>query len=339
MPAHSGQTAPVRLAVGACALLLWIGGCLTTAMPGQSHQGPLPPATAPEVEVAAELRRHVQRLAGDIGERHVRRPAALRAAADYIEAELRSYGYAVGQQPFEAGGVTVRNLEVELRGARDPSSILVVGAHYDSARGTPGANDNGSGVAATLALARRFGPSRTGATNLGQTVRFVFWTNEEPPFFQTDLMGSAVYARRCRARNERIVGMFSLETLGYYTDARGTQQYPSVIRGDYPDRGNFVTFVANRASRAWLESAVGAFRRTSTFPAEGLAAPEWIDGIGWSDHWAFWQEGYVGVMVTDTAPFRYPHYHSRTDTPDQVVYDRLARVVVGLGRVIAELAR
>ena len=311
-------------------------------MPGQSHQGPLSPAAPSEVEVAAELRAHVQRLAGDIGERHVRRPQALRAAADYIEAQLRSWGYVVGQQRFEAGGVTVSNLDAELRGTRDAGAIVVVGAHYDSARGTPGANDNGSGVAATLVLARRLAASRPvpgAATDLGQTVRFVFWTNEETPYFQTELMGSAVYARRCRARNERITGMLSLETLGYYTDAPGTQRYPSAIRGDYPDSGNFVTFVSNRASQKWLESTVAAFRRTSAFPAEGLAAPEWIDGIGWSDHWAFWQQGYPGVMVTDTAPFRYPHYHRATDTPDQVIYERLARVVVGLGRVVVELAR
>jgi len=319
----------------AVALLSLTGGCLTTAMPGRSHQGALPPATGEEVEVAAELRRHVQRLAGDIGERHVGRPQALRAASEYIEKELRSYGYAPGEQRFEARGVTVRNLDAELRGTRDPASILIVGAHYDSAPGTPGANDNGSGVGATLVLARRL----VGGSSPGQTVRFVFWTNEEPPFFQTELMGSALYARRCRDRNERIAGVLSLETLGYYTDAAGTQHYPSAIRGDYPDRGNFVTFVANRGSRALLESAVATFRSTSAFPAEGLAAPEWIDGIGWSDHWAFWRQGYAGVMVTDTAPFRYPHYHEGTDTPDQIVYDRLARVVVGLQRVVVALAR
>jgi len=141
----------------------------------------------------------------------------------------------------------VRNLDAELRGTRDTARLLVVGAHYDSAPGTPGANDNGTGVAATLVLARRLAGHAQ-----GQTIRFVFWTNEEPPFFRTDLMGSLVYARRCRARHEQITGMLSLETIGYYTDARGTQHYPSQIRGDYPDRGNFVTFVADRSqARSW----------------------------------------------------------------------------------------
>ena len=322
-----------RSAAGA-ALLLSLGGCVKTSMPGRSHQGALPPLSNDEVAIESELRAHVQKLAGDIGERHVRRPEALRAAAMYIETSLRSYGYAVADQPFEARGLTVRNLDAELRGARDPGAIVIVGAHYDSAPGTPGANDNGSGVAATLVLAQRFAH-----TPLGQTVRFAFWTNEELPFFQTELMGSAVYARRCRERNERVVAMFSLETLGYYSDEPGTQRYPSAIRGDYPDRGNFVVFVSNRASRTLLESAVALFRRTTAFPAEGLAAAEWIDGVGWSDQWAFWQQGYAGVMVTDTAPFRYRHYHKRTDTPDQVVYDRLARVVSGLGRVVTEVAR
>lgn len=310
--------------------------CLTTAMPGQSHQGALPAPTPEEQQVASELRRHVQRLAGDIGERHARRPEALEGAARAITDELRTYGYVVEEQPFEAGGVTVRNLTAELRGSNGvgPSSILVVGAHYDTARGTPGANDNASGVAATLVLAKRL----VGKPS-GKTVRFVFWTNEEPPFFMTDLMGSVVDARRCRARGEAIAGVLSLETLGYYVDAPGTQHYPSAIRGNYPDRGNFVTFVANRSSRRLLESAVGVFRRSTAFPAEGLAAPGWIEGVGWSDHWAFWQEGYAGVMVTDTAPFRYPHYHQPSDTPDKVVYDRLARVVLGIERVVRELAR
>jgi len=315
-------------------LIILSAGCVTTRMPGQTHQGALSPATVEHEDVAAELRRHVQKLAGDIGERNVRRPAALEAAAAYIEAELRAYGYAVGAQTFAANGVTVRNLDAEVRGNRDAAQILVVGGHYDSAPGTPGANDNGSGVAATLVLARRLARKPQ-----GQTVRFVFWTNEEPPFFQTDLMGSLVYARRCRERHEQIMGAIVLETLGYYTDARGTQHYPSAIRGDYPDRGNFVTFVSDRDSRAFLEQAISVFRRTSAFPSEGLSASRWIDGVGWSDHWAFWQAGYPGLMVTDTAPFRYRHYHRRSDTPEQVVYDRLARVVLGLERTVRELAR
>jgi hypothetical protein len=322
-----------RALVGA-GVLLGATGCLTTVMPGQSHRGTLPASTVEENDVASELRRHVEQLAGAIGERNVRRSAALRAAARYIEAELRSYGYAVEEQGFAAGGIDVRNLEAELRGTKQAARILVVGGHYDSAPGTPGANDNGSGVAATLLLARRFAGQPQ-----AQTIRFVFWVNEEPPFFQTDLMGSVVYARRCRERQEPIAGVLSLETLGYYTDARGTQHYPNAIRGDYPDQGNFVTFVSNRSSRELLERAVATFRRSTSFPAEGLAAPSWIDGVGWSDHWAFWKEGYPGVMVTDTAPFRYRHYHRRSDTPDQLVYDRFARVVLGVERVVRELAR
>lgn len=326
----------VLLVVVLAALAVGAGSCLTTEMPGHSHRGALPPASDREVAVETALRRHVQKLAGEIGERHVRKPEALRAAAAYIEGELRSYGYKVAEQKFAADGVMVRNLEVERPGVRDAGSILIVGAHYDTARGTPGANDNGSGVAATLVLARRLARE---VNPLGQTVRFVFWTNEEPPYFQTDQMGSLVYARRCRERKERIRGVLSLETLGYYTDAPDTQHYPALIRGDYPDRGNFVTFVADRTSRALLESTVGAFRRNSPFPSEGLSAPAWIEGIGWSDHWSFWQQEVPGVMVTDTAPFRYPHYHESSDTPDQVVYDRLARVVTGLFEVVSELAR
>lgn len=326
--------AGAAIAIG---LAVVASGCISTRMPGpERRSGALPPATADETAAAGALRRHVEKLAAEIGERRVghARGAGLDAAAAYIAGELRAAGYFVGEQPFEASGVAVRNLDAELRGTRDAGSVFVVGAHYDSAIGTPGADDNASGVATALLLARRLAGQAQ-----GQTIRFAFWVNEEQPFFQTDAMGSARYARRCKERGERIAGALSLETLGYYTDAPGTQRYPSAIEGDYPDRGNFVVFVSDRSSRAFLERVVAAFRGASAFPAEGLAAPGWVEGVGWSDHWAFWQQGYPGVMVTDTAPFRYPHYHRRSDTPDKVVYDRLARVALGLERTLRALAR
>jgi Zn-dependent M28 family amino/carboxypeptidase len=225
------------------------------------------------------------------------------------------------------------NLEVEIQGKTRPEEIVVLGAHYDSAIGCPGANDNGSAVASLLALARSW-RGRTPA----RTLRFVALANEEPPFFQTEQMGSLVYARRCRERNERVVAMLSLETMGYYSTAQGSQKYPFPVGLFYPSRGDFIAFVGNTGNAKLVRQCVAAFRRHAQFPSEGGALPGGLPGIGWSDHWAFWQVGYPALMVTDTAPFRYPHYHTPQDTPDKLDYDRLARVVTGLEKVIGELA-
>ena len=213
------------------------------------------------------------------------------------------------------------------------AEIVIVGAHYDSVVGSPGANDNGSGVAATLELARLLK-----GTTFKRTLRLVWFVNEEPPFFPGADMGSRRYAARSRERGERIAAMFSLETIGFYSDAAGSQHYPPPLGMFYPNRGNFLAFVSNVGSRGLLRIAVGAFRRHAAFPSEGVAAPAAVPGVGWSDHASFWAEGYPALMVTDTAPYRYPHYHLGSDTPDKVDYARLARVVTGLRGMIAEVA-
>lgn len=302
------------------------------SMPGESYRGPLPELTEEERELSGLLRRHVEELAGRIGPRHVGRYDALQEAAGAVESAFAAAGYEVRRQGFEANGRTCYNLEVELRGTERPEEIVVVGGHYDSAGDTPAANDNATGTAAVLALARAFAGSAH-----PRTVRWVAFVNEEPPYFQTDLMGSRVYARRCRQRGENIVAMLSLETMGYYSDEDGSQHYPFPFSWFYPSTGNFIGFVGNVSSSGLVKRVVSSFRRHARFPSEGAAVYGWIAGIGWSDHWSFWKEGYPALMVTDTAPFRYPHYHSRRDTPDKVQYDRLARVVAGLRRVVEEL--
>jgi Zn-dependent M28 family amino/carboxypeptidase len=230
-------------------------------------------------------------------------------------------------------GVPCDNVEAEVRGRERPADIVVVGAHYDSLAFTSGADDNASGVAALLALARAFAGAHPRTT-----LRFVAFANEEPPYFQTANMGSLVYAKRSRARGEHIVAMLSLETIGYYSDAPGSQRYPPPMGLAYPDRGDFIGFVGDRTSADLVRRVVATFRTTTHFPSEGAAPFSLIPGVGWSDQWSFWQVGYPGVMVTDTAPFRYPRYHTAQDTPDALDYDRMARVVAGLERVIADLA-
>jgi len=304
-----------------------------TSMPGTSYSGPLEPLSVRETELRDRLRAHVEKLAGEIGARCVSHPEGLRQAAAYINKAFASPGYEVSRQSFEADGETCHNLEVEIPGKNRREEIVVIGAHYDTAGSNPGANDNGTGVAAVLELAHSF--ARTAPS---RTLRFVAFVNEEPPYFQTDLMGSRVYAKRCRERGENVVAMMSLETMGYYSDVDGSQQYPFPFSSFYPSTGNFIGFVGNFGSRSLIRKVIGIFRDQVDFPSEGGAIAGWVPGVGWSDHWSFWKEGYPALMVTDTAPFRYPHYHSMQDTPAKVDYDRLARVVAGLESVIAELA-
>jgi Zn-dependent M28 family amino/carboxypeptidase len=272
-------------------------------------------------------------LADTIGERNVWRYNALARAADYIAAQLKADGYAPEQQTFEVLGKEVRNLDAALKGTNRADEIVVIGAHYDSVAGCPGANDNATGVAAMLELARRFSQ-----TPQSRTIRFAAFVNEEPPFFQTGQMGSVVYANAARARGDRIVGMLSLETMGYYSEEKGSQVYPAPIALLYPDVGNFIGFVTNIGSARLMMKARRAFKARTAFPLQSAAVPASIPGVGWSDHWSFWQAGYPAMMVTDTAPFRYPWYHTAQDTPDKINYDKLAGLVDGLEAVIESLA-
>ena len=300
-------------------------------MPGKSYSGGLLPLTDAEVERRDRLKNYVSVLADRIGERNLKHYDALRASVEFIETELRGAGLEIEEQEYKVSGKSVKNIEIETRGTARPDEIVVVGAHYDSVFGSTGANDNASGVAALLELAREFKNK-----DVNRTLRFVAFVNEEPPYFQTEEMGSRVYARRSRERAENIVAMISLETIGYYSDAENSQIYPFPFSVFYPSVGNFIGFVGNTSSRSLVRRAIKTFRQEGLFPSQGVAAPGWLTGIGWSDQWSFWKEGYAAMMITDTAVFRYPYYHRRSDTAEKIDYDRMVRVVSGLGRVILD---
>lgn len=302
-------------------------------MPGHSYQGPLPAMTEAQKFLAAELEREVRMLASDIGSRSVFFSRKLAEAGSHLRAELERAGYAtVVEYPVERGSPSP-TFEVTLPGTTRANEIVVIGAHYDVFQGTPGADDNASGCAAVLALARRFADRPQ-----ARTIRFVLFTNEEPPNFMEPTMGSWVYAKACRERGDAITAMVSLETLGYYSTLPGSQRYPPGLSMLFPSTGDFVAFVSDVSSRHLVRRSLGAFRAGAEFPSEAAALPQGIPGIGWSDHWAFWQEGYRAIMVTDTALFRNPNYHLPTDTPDTLDYERLARVVDGMEDVIVDLA-
>jgi len=302
-------------------------------MPGKSWAGKLPPLSFGERRIQSGLKEHVEALAGRIGERNIKTPGSLDKSAEYIASAFRSYGYHVRSQWFEVNGERVRNLEVELPGDFHPRDVIVVGAHYDSVDNCPGANDNASGIAGMLELARIFAHSKPECT-----LRFAAFVNEEDPYFATDDMGSVRYAKLCRERADRVKAMISIETIGYHTDTEGSQKFPPGFGLGYPHTGNFIWFVGNESSRDLVRHAIAVFRKNAEFPAYGAAAPEWIDGIDWSDQYYFWKLGNPGFMVTDSAPYRYPHYHKASDTPDQINYSACARIVDGLKTIITDLA-
>jgi hypothetical protein len=329
-----------------------LGICLAAC--GLAHCGPAPHSHTPEKKMTdeteqseapltalpradrklvAELQTSVRALSEKIGERNTKKHWELASAADFIADQLTAAGYEVGRHGFEVDDVIAQNLEVDVRGTERGDEILVVGAHYDSAPGSPGADDNASGTAALLALARQFREQK-----LRRSVRFVFFANEEPPHFQTDRMGSVLYAKHALARGDRMVGMLSLESLGVFSDAKGSQRYPAELRDKHPTTGNFIAVVSDTASGGLCRRFAKLMQQGGPVPVEHDALPGDLPGVGWSDHWAFWQIGVPAIMITDTAPFRSAHYHKATDTADRLDYERMAHVVVSLGRSVRELA-
>ncbi len=307
---------------------------LVIAMPGQSYSGELAPLNETGESVRRNLETHVRHLAGHIGERNVGVPEHLNAAAAYIEETLESVGYGVGTQAFGDVGQPFKNLVGRIPGAGRKSEIVVVGAHYDTVAKSPGADDNASGVAGLIEIARLLRDKP-----LSRTVHLVAFTNEEEPFSYSELMGSVVYAKRAREEGAAVVGMLALESLGYYSDKPGSQHYPPPFSWFYPDVAAFIAFVGNLKSRALVRRSIASFRKHAQFPSEGVAAPDsLVKDVGRSDHASFWAQGYPALMATDTAPFRNPHYHKPSDIPEHVDFDALTRVVVGLSRVVEDLA-
>ncbi len=211
----------VVLRWGIVIFVIFIGLFFMISMPEKSFRGPLPTLSENEQLLSERLEEHVTMLGGEIGERNLWHYGELQAAADYIEGQLADLGYEVARQEFTVENRAVWNIEAELTGGSKSGEIFVVGAHYDSVLGSPGSNDNGSGVAAVLEIARLLAGEK-----LERTVRLVAFVNEEPPFFQTGNMGSRVYAARSRERGEQIVGMISVETIGYYSQTAGSKKYP-----------------------------------------------------------------------------------------------------------------
>ena len=278
-----------------------------------------PPDPASVARVAADI----EFLAATLGERNHHRPYELRQAEAWATDRLQSLGWRVEAQPVD-------DLAHNLVATRTSGGeVVVVGAHLDTALGTPGADDNASGVAALLELARDPGL----AVREGE-IHLVLFANEEPPYFQTDEMGSRVYARALVARGAAIRGAVVLESVGYYSEESGSQRWPLGLGALLPRTGNFLMFVGNPGSSGLVQDSLRRFRSASSLPAAGAAIPGSIQGVDWSDHAEFWRVGSPAVMVTDMPPNRNPHYHEPTDLPGTVSAERVAAVVPGIAAVV-----
>ena len=278
------------------------------------------------------LRAHVYELAGQIGEHNVFHPAALHAAEAYITEIWRQQGYGVSKQTYSVQDIECANLEITCTGNGRNDDVILIGAHYDSVLGSPGANDNSSGIAALLELSRLFKD-----ISPGTSLRFVAFVNEEPPFFYWRSMGSMMYAKAAKQLGDPIRYMISLETIGYYRNRQGSQTYPPLLKYFYPDTGNFIAFVSNLRSRRIMKDCFRVFSSVTDFPVQSIATLAFVPGVSWSDPLAFWRHGYKAFMITDTAFYRYPYYHTSEDTPDKLDYVPFATMTNGLFLMLCQL--
>lgn len=297
---------------------------LLQPMPGELYRGDWPPLTPAQADLARRLEAHVRHLSHTIGPRNYKYYEALQQCIAYLQSQLESFGYTVRRLGYDADGQIFENLETVGEGP-----CMIVGAHYDSVLSCPGANDNASGVAGLLELARLL----RGKAGL----RFVLFANEEPPFYNTEYMGSAQYVEHIRVRGDRILSMLCLETVGYYTREPGSQRSP--LPGMVPDVGDFVALVGNVRSSGLVQELVG--RWSSPFGCVGLAPTDesepalMMAGMALSDHACFWEAGIPALMVTDTVFYRYDHYHLLSDTWEKLTYEPFARMIEGLAAVLS----
>lgn len=319
---------------GVLCLMMFVGGYTSMQMPGASFQGEIPPANTTEKDIAIDLKYDVQMLANRIGERNTARISGLTAAAKFIENSLEIQGYRIQRQEYWIDGHLCHNIEVEIRGSQLPNDVIIIGSHYDSARGANGADDNATGVAATLSLARYFAGRRP-----LRSIRFVFFVNSESPYAQTTKMGSHIYAKRSAVREENVVAMFNLESLGIYDDAADSQQFPVPLSLFYPSTGNFVGFIANPGSARLMQNVLTSFREAVQFPTQGIYVPaDGLRGAGHSDHSAFWEAGFPAIWITDTGALRNPNHQDWKERTGNLDFPAMARLVNGLRTVVWDLA-
>ena len=279
------------------------------------------------------LQEHVHALTVAIGERSVRIPQNLEKTAAYISAFYQDIGIAAAIQEYSYAEMQLGNIMAEVAFRADPKHRFLIGAHYDSVSGTVGADDNASAVAVQLEVARHLA-ALAGKKKLDLAVKFVSFALEEPPAYGTRHMGSRVYAKAARTQKEKIDGMICLEMVGYTCHEPGCQDYPfPLMFMDYPKEGNFIGIVNNFKSRNFARRLVEHFKKNKQLPVIKLTVPfnGWVmPAVRLSDHASFWDQGFKAVMVTDSAFFRNPYYHSPADTMDKLDFEYMAELVESL---------
>lgn len=290
------------------------------------------PTHLPPVVEAARLEDHVQKLSVDFSPRDADHPDNLDRAAVYIREEFTRAGGIVSEQPYLVNGKTYRNIIAQF--GPDIDDRIVVGAHYDTAGPLPGADDNASGVAGLIELAALLPKAQ-----LNSRVELVAFTLEEPPYFRTEQMGSAIHATSLQKQNSRVKAMFSLEMIGYFSDSAKSQHFPAgILSTFYPSEGNFIAVTGRLREGLLVRRIKTAMLRGSALPVYSINAPTLITGIDFSDQLNYWKAGFPAVMVTDTAFYRNPNYHSLRDTPEKLDYQRMALVVEGVYAAVMDLS-
>ncbi|UCH96796.1 MAG: M28 family peptidase [Candidatus Aminicenantes bacterium] len=284
----------------------------------------------PEVK---NLHQHIHYLSERIGSRSAFEYEKINAAKDYIERVLKDLRLEYTLQSYQYRGKTYSNIIVTRQGQGKSGEVFIIGAHYDTVMGTPGADDNASAVAVLLELCRLltdYQPSKT--------LKLIFFVLEEPPTFNTRHMGSYVYAKAAKDNKEKITGMISLEMVGYYNDKKGSQLYPLPLMSlFYPKTANFIGVVGDIKSRRLVKKVAHSIKKGSAIPVESLSTVKILPGVDFSDHGSFWKMGYPAVMITDTAFYRNPNYHSISDTIATLDFDKMVELLPGLRQVVLDL--
>ncbi len=284
-------------------------------------------------ESIKRLEESVRYLSVEIGPRSYQDHEKLDRVAEYISGHFKEYGYYISEQPFSYRGKTYRNIIASSHGSNSDKEIIVVGAHYDTVVGSPGADDNASAVAGLLELARLMSITRA-----VPDVHFAAFALEEPPVFRTENMGSYHYARALKKSGRKVLGMICLEMIGYFVDRPHSQEFPlPFLDRRFPTEGNFIAAVGNRRSKKLTKTIRDGFKQGTDLPVFSLNALPLVIGIDFSDHWSFYKFGYSAVMITDTAFYRNPHYHMESDTYETLDYERMAKVVHGVRAAVERL--
>ncbi len=327
-PPRSLRYRLIRSMIRICSflLMLFVAGCYFVAQPSTRTNEP-----SSKKSDEAMLRKHVDALSKNFHPRNSDNPANLNRCADYISTNLKDAGATVEMQEFVVDNITYKNV-IGRFGVGKPKKIIV-GAHYDSCDHTPGADDNASGVAGLLELARLIAKDQPDVE-----IELVAYTLEEPPFFGGPQMGSAFHANSIAAEKDKIIGVIVLEMIGYFSDEPGSQDYPHpILKGYYPNRGNFITVVSKWNQSDWIADLKAGMKGTTDLPVYSFRGPASLPGIDFSDHRNYWPHNIPAAMVTNTAFYRNKNYHHKNDTADRLDYHRMGKVVIGVYEAIKML--